>query len=110
MGRWPIGVAGVALVAALALPASAAAPQKPPSAKRAAFAANALGIALERHAGRGNIALSPASAWMALTMPYAGAAGATRAEMTRVLHVGTFAARVGAANHALAHALRDGAR
>src|SRR4051794_26705618 len=110
MGRWPIGVAVLALLAALALPASAAAPRKPPSAERAAFAANALGIALERHAGRGNVAVSPLSAWTALTMPYAGAAGQTRAQMARVLHVGTFADRTGAANRALARALRAAAR
>jgi serpin B len=110
MGRGSIGVAVPALLAALALPASAAAPPKPPSAKRAAFAANALGIALERHAGRGNVAVSPASAWMALTMPYAGAAGQTRAQMARVLRVRAFGDRTGAANHALARALRAAAK
>jgi serpin B len=110
MGRWPIGIVVLALLAVLALPASAAAPQKSPSAKRAASAATALGIALERNAGRGNVAVSPVSAWMALTMPYAGAAGQTRAQMAHVLHVRTFAERTGAANRALARALRVDAR
>src|SRR3954452_7041877 len=103
MGRGTIGVAVFALWAAIARPPSAAAPQKPPSAKRAAFAANALGIALERHAGRGNVAVSPISAWTALTMPYAGADGQTRAQMARFLHVRTFGDRTGAANRALTH-------
>src|SRR4051812_2724146 len=98
MGRGTIGVAVFALVAALALPASAAPPQRPPSATRAAFAANALGIALERHAGLGNVAVSPVSAWMALTMPSAGADGQTREQMARVLPVRTFGDRAGAAN------------
>lgn len=110
MRRLVLILAALALFALPNLPGSAAAPQKPPSAKRAAFASNALGIALERRAGRGNVTVSPWSAWTALSMVYTGAAGETRAEMARVLHVRTFGARTPEASHALTRALRKAAK
>jgi serpin B len=110
MPRLALAVALLALGAVLTMPAAAAAPSKPPSAKRAAFAVNALGIALERRAGRGNVAVSPWSAWSALTMAYAGSAGQTRAEMARVLHVRTFGGATGDANRRLTRALEASAK
>ena len=58
----------------------------------------------------GNLAASPASAWMALAMTHAGARGATEAEMTSVLHLPTDAGPVRAAAGNLLAAWNDPAR
>ncbi|HEY6110874.1 MAG TPA: serpin family protein [Chthoniobacterales bacterium] len=54
----------------------------------AATATNQLGVDLHRRlaTGEGNLCLSPYSIQSALAMTFAGADGATRAEMARVLH------------------------
>jgi serpin B len=102
----------LALILALALTTAVAAPSrgqpaaaKPPSAANAAQASNALGLDLFRHAGDGNVALSPYSVWSALTMAYAGADGETRRQMARVLRAGRFGNRTGRAYDALRTAL-----
>jgi serpin B len=71
---------GAAMVAA-SPPASGAAP--PPGAG-SAFAVD---LFRALRATSGNLTVSPASLSMALTMPWAGARGATATEMARVLHL-----------------------
>ncbi len=72
----------------LSLGAIATAPLWAADTDPAASAINALGLDLERPiaAAGGNTCLSPYSIQTALAMAYAGADGATRAEMARVLH------------------------
>lgn len=106
------GLAVLAVLFASLVPAAGAAAVQHPraSAAVAAAATNDLGFDLQRRAGAGNVALSPWSAWSALTMPYAGARGQTRAQMVRVLHAGAFASRAGTAQRSLARALRRSAQ
>jgi len=68
-------------------------------------AVNGLGLDLQRQlrAVPGNVCLSPYSIQSALAMTYAGASGATREEMARVLHYGD--ADIGPALAALAASL-----
>jgi serpin B len=76
----------------------------------AAVAVNQLGLDLLPHAGASsdNVLLSPYSIQVALAMTYAGADGATRAEMSRELHFPADDASLHASFAALAQALADG--
>ena len=75
----------------------------------ASLAVNQLGLDLLRRAGAPaeNALLSPYSIQVALAMTYAGADGATKAEMSRVLHFPTDDAILHASFAALTHALAD---
>ncbi len=68
----------------------------------------ALGFDLYQQVARGggNLALSPASISLAFSMTWAGARGATAAEMQRVLHLGDDAAEVHAGARSLLNASR----
>jgi len=75
----------------------------------ASLAVNQLGLDLLPRAGASadNILLSPYSIQVALAMTYAGAGGATRAEMSRVLHFPADDATLHASFAALAQAFAD---
>jgi serpin B len=75
----------------------------------ASLAVNQLGLDLLPRAGASteNALLSPYSIQVALAMTYAGAGGATRAEMSRVLHFPADDATLHASFAALAQALAD---
>jgi len=76
----------------------------------ATLAVNQLGLDLLPRAGAStdNVLLSPYSIQVALAMTYAGADGATKAEMSRVLHFPSDDATLHASFAALAQALADG--
>ena len=79
------------------------------STEAAVSAINTLGIELlaKAVAPGANAAISPFSIQTALAMTYAGAGGATRAEMARVLHYGDDDAALHSAFGALSGSLRD---
>jgi serpin B len=91
-----------------------AAPPSPEPLQPAALAINQLGLNLHRQLASSkpdsNLLLSPYSLQVALAMTYAGADGATRTEMARVLHFGGDETALHTAFQSLESSLREASK
>lgn len=104
--KWMLVTLGISTAASACAAAGPLEPLQP-----AALAINQLGLDLHRQLASSkpdsNLLLSPYSLQVALAMTYAGAGGATRTEMARVLHFGGDEASLHAGFQSLESSLRE---